>query len=249
MIKKLFLKITNNTIFNSVLIYFKLDAWMTDKFGIYKRIRINKNLSAQEMAGFSNLPAINEAIDKTHTDLVTFVNKELSPGDSILDIGCGAGAYLKHFVDCYNCTGIDLNIDMIERGKQDFPNVEFIQTSFLNFKASKKYKFIYCISVLEFIPPSKLNLFFENINECLDKDGYLFLHYPPAIKKENLSYPDLYYIEYAPQVIEKHACQYLSIIKHEQAIDGRTFEYFDPTPYGNGQRVFLNGYLMLAKKK
>ena len=92
MINKLFFFFTNNRFVNSILIFLKLDRWMTDKFGIYKRIRINKKLSAQEMAGFSNVPHINEAIKKTHTQLIYFINEHLRKKDERLDIGCGAGA-------------------------------------------------------------------------------------------------------------------------------------------------------------
>lgn len=127
----------NNRYFNTLLILLKLDGWMTSKFGIYKRIRINKNLSAQEMAGFSNVPIINDAINKTHQQLIDIVNTHLEKGDAILDIGCGAGAYLQNFYQDYNCTGIDVNTDMIERGKSDYPSIDFINANFLNYSLNK----------------------------------------------------------------------------------------------------------------
>ena len=248
MINKLFFFFTNNRFVNSILIFLKLDRWMTDKFGIYKRIRINKKLSPQEMAGFSNVPHINEAINKTHTQLIYFINERLRKNDEILDIGCGAGAYLKNFNEDYFCTGIDVNKDMIERGKKDLPNVNFILGSFLDQHFSKKFHAIYCISVLEFIPPSQLDLFFKKVSDYLEEGGFLFLHYPPALKKSDLYYPDLYYIEYAPKVVENAASNYLQIVKHEQAFNGRKFSEYDPKPYGKGERIFTNAYLMIAKK-
>ncbi len=248
MMNKLFFFLTNNRYFNTLLIYLKLDGWMTSKFGIYKRIRINKNLSAQEMAGFSNVPIINDAINKTHQQLIDIVNTHLAKGDAILDIGCGAGAYLKNFYQDYNCTGIDVNIDMIERGKSDYPTIDFIHANFLNYSLNKKFRFIYCISVLEFIPPGKLTDFFKKIHDHLENNGILFLHYPPALKQEDLNYPDLYYIEYAPKVVEQSLKNRFTILKHEQAFDGRKFTEYDPKPYGNGERIFTNAYLLIAKK-
>lgn len=245
---KLFFFFTNNRYFNALLIFLKLDSWMTDHFGIYKRIRINKNLSAQEMAGFSNLPLINEAIEKTHQQLIDLANNYLIEGDSILDIGCGAGAYLKNFYQQYNCTGIDINTDMIDRGKYDYPSIDFIHANFLNYPIQKKFKLIYCISVLEFIPPGKLTAFFNKIYELLEDGGMLYLHYPPALKKADLYYPDLYYIEYSPKVVAKNIKNLFTILKHEQAFDGRKFIEYDPNPYGNGERIFTNAYLLIAKK-
>ncbi len=248
MINKLFFFLTNNRFSNAILIFLKLDGWMTSKFGIYKRIRINKNLSLQEMAGFSNTPEINEVLNKTHNDLNNFISQNAEKGDAILDIGCGAGAYLKDFYLNYNCTGIDLNIDMIDRGKLDFPSVHFIYGNILDCNFKNKFKLIYCISVIEFIPPSKLDSFFRKIADNLEDGGYLYLNYPPALKKEDLYYPDLYYIEYTPNYIEKSIEKYFEIIKHEHAFDGRKFKYFDPKPYGNGERIFKNAYVLTAKK-
>jgi SAM-dependent methyltransferase len=208
MMNKLFFFLTNNRFSNAILIFLKLDGWMTNKFGIYKRIRINKNLSLQEMAGFSNTPEINEVLHKTHSDLKDFIERNIKEGDTILDIGCGAGAYLKDFYLNYNCTGIDVNIDMIDRGNLDFPSVHFIYGNFLDYSFKNKFKLIYCISVIEFIPPSKLDSFFKKIADNLEDAGYLYLNYPPALKKEDLYYPDLYYIEYTPNSIEKSISKY-----------------------------------------
>jgi SAM-dependent methyltransferase len=248
MMNKLFFFLTNNRFSNAILIFLKLDGWMTNKFGIYKRIRINKNLSLQEMAGFSNTPQINEVLYKTHNDLNDFIKQHIKEGDTILDIGCGAGAYLKDFYLKYNCTGIDVNIDMIERGKSDFPSVHFIYGNFLEYLFKNKFKLIYCISVIEFIPPGKLDSFFKKIADSLENGGYLYLNYPPALKKEDLYYPDLYYIEYTPNCIEKSIKKYFEIIKHEHAFDGRKFNDYDPKPYGNGERIFKNAYVITAKK-
>ena len=84
MMNKLFFFLTNNRFSNAILIFLKLDGWMTNKFGIYKRIRINKNLSLQEMAGFSNTPQINEVLYKTHNDLNDFIKQHIKEGDTIL---------------------------------------------------------------------------------------------------------------------------------------------------------------------
>ncbi|MBK7681307.1 MAG: hypothetical protein IPJ26_02020 [Bacteroidetes bacterium] len=95
MISKIFFSLTNNILLNNVFIKLGLDSILTSRLGIYKRIKIDTSLSPQQMAGFSDKPTVQEAIDKIHVQLGELVQQNLNEGDRILDIGCGAGAYLK----------------------------------------------------------------------------------------------------------------------------------------------------------
>lgn len=171
MLSRLFFLITNNVVVNNVLIALKLDGWLLSKLGMYKRVRIDQNKSAQEMAGFSTQKQVQEAIDKTHADLIETVEKNLEKGDYILDIGCGAGAYLQHFTENYKAHGIDINTDMIAAGKTKLPNAVFIHDDFIKHKFTQKFNLIYSISVLEFIAPSRLNNYFKKIEHLLQPEG------------------------------------------------------------------------------
>jgi SAM-dependent methyltransferase len=247
-LSQLFFRLTNNWLINSLLIYAHLDALVLKKLGLYKRVKIDTALSPQEMAGFSKRPDVQEAIDKVHDDLVKVANENFGDCINILDIGCGAGAYMVHFTNDHDVTGIDLNKEMIESGKRHVDGAEFIYADFLSYPFEKKFHYIYSISVLEFIPPSRLDAFFAKIAMLLNDDGILFLNYPHALNKEALKYPDLYYIEYSPQVVAKTAGKYFSILQHHHAFDGRVIEDYDKQPYDPGVRTFKNGYLMIAKK-
>ena len=245
----LFSRLTNYTLINRLLIATRLDGWVLSKLGMYKRIKPDSNLDAQEMAGFSHRPDVQEAIDKAHVDLVAAVVKYAKPGDSILDIGCGAGAYLSHFEKNYNAVGIDINKEMILAGPKFVPGAQFIYDDFLTRDFKEQFHFIYSVSVLEFIPPSKLDAFFKKVASLLHDNGVFFLHYPHALDEEALNYPNLYYIEYSPEIIDKHASAYLSIIDHKHAFDGRKIGRFDTQPYNPGQRTFKNGCLLIAQKQ
>ena len=249
MLYNLFARITNHSWINRLLIASRLDALVLSKAGMYKRIKPDKRQDPQEMAGFSHLPEVQEAIDKAHADLLSTALKYIKPGDSVLDIGCGAGAYLHHFEKNYKATGIDLNEEMIKAGPMHVPGAVFIYDNFLTRKFSEKFHYIYSISVLEFIPPSKLDEFIRKVVSLLHEGGVLFLHYPHALSAEALSYPDLYYIEYSPELIEKTVSRYLSILSHEHAFDHRKITDYDHQPYQPGQRTFKNGYLLIAQKK
>ena len=139
MFGKIFFLLTNNIIFNKILISLKLDAMFIARFGIYKRMQLDPTLSPQEMAGFSKKEEVQEAIDKTHDDLKKIVKSELHLNDSILDIGCGAGAYLKEFEEDYACTGIDLNSEMINAGKKYMPKANLILDDFITHTFNKKF--------------------------------------------------------------------------------------------------------------
>ena len=249
MLGKLFFLLTNNILFNKILISLKLDAMFIARFGIYKRMKLDSTLSPQEMAGFSKKEEVQEAIDKTHDDLKKVVVSELKLGDAILDIGCGAGAYLKEFEEDYDCTGIDLNSEMINAGKKYMPKATLLLDDFINHTFNKKFNLIYSVSVLEFIAPSKLKIFFEKVASLLQNNGIFFLHYPHALKAIDLYFPDLYYIEYSPALIESIATNKFAIQSHQHGWDNRTVSKYDLHSYQPGIRTFKNGYLLIAKLK
>ncbi len=245
----LILLLTNNFILNNLLIWLGLDAFVLSRLGLYHRIRLDEKLSPQEMAGFSKRKEVQEAIDKTHFDLIETARKYLKEGDSILDIGCGPGTYLIDFQSRYNLTGIDINQQMIAAAGRNIPEAELIHGDFLGHDFEKKFKMIYSVSVLEFIPPSKLRAFFRKLHHLLEEDGILFLHYPHALKYYDTLYPDLYYIEYSPRKVEKELKNDFKVLRHHHGFDGRTVDLFDTQPYEPGIRTFKNGYLLVAMKK
>lgn len=247
LISKLFFFLSNNLIINNLLVFFRLDAWALSHLGIYNRLRINTNLSPQEMAGFSSRASVQEAIDKAHHDLKTVVDSHLKPGESMLDIGCGAGAYMERFTGRYDVHGIDINEDMVRAGKEKLPQAKFILGDFNTHQFDRKFHLIYSVSVLEFIPPSRLDSFFDKIHSLLHPDGIFFLHYPHALNPRDRFYPDIYYIEYPPVKIEAKTRKKFRILKHEHAFDGRKIGKYDPHPYEPGTRTFKNGYLLIAQ--
>lgn len=241
--------LTNNIIINNPLIWLGLDAFVLKYFGMYKRIRLDEKLSPQEMAGFSKRKEVQEAIDKTHFDLTETTNRYLQNGDAILDIGCGPGTYLKDFEGKYNLTGIDINPQMIESAGRNIQGAQLILGDFLGHDFDRKFKMIYSVSVLEFIPPSKLRAFFRKAHHLLEEGGVLFIHYPHALKYIDTLYPDLFYIEYSPRKVENELKNNYKIIKHQHGFDGRTVDLYDPKPYEPGVRTFKNGYLLIALRK
>lgn len=70
---------------------------------------------------------------------------------SLLDIGCGYGAFYKYLIEqnikvCYN--GIDVVPEMIAEGRKQFPNANFNVIDFFDFSLENKYDYVVCNGVL-----------------------------------------------------------------------------------------------------
>ena len=53
--------------------------------------------------------------------------RKRSPGNRLLDIGCGTGEHILRFSDRYECTGIDLHEEMMEVARRKVPRARFQQ--------------------------------------------------------------------------------------------------------------------------
>ncbi|MBL7922867.1 MAG: class I SAM-dependent methyltransferase [Bacteroidia bacterium] len=249
MIGQFLFRLSNNILLNNLAIALGFDHFLTSRLGLYARCKPDASLSPQEMAGFSTRKEVQEAIDKTHHDLSETVKQYLEKGDAILDIGCGAGAYLKEFEKDYTLCGIDVNTEMTAAASRNIPSARIVHANFLDYDFETKFKLIYSISVLEFIPPSRLRAFFRKIHLLLEEDGIVFLHYPHALRFIDTLFPDLYYIEYSPRRVENALKNNFKIIRHQHGYDGRKIDLYDPKPYEPGIRTFKNGYLLVAMRK
>ena len=107
-LSSIFFRVTNNSILNRMLISLGIDGFMTEKFGMYKRVIPDKNLSAQEMAGFSRKQEVQEAINKTHADVQETARQHVKPGGHVLDIGCGDGNF-SNYISTEHYVGLELS--------------------------------------------------------------------------------------------------------------------------------------------
>lgn len=101
---------------------------------------------------------------------------------------------------------------MIEKGNEYVPDATFIFSDFMDYPITKKFNLIFTESVMEFIAPSKIEKFYEKIHDLMKENGIIFIHYPHALSKLDLYYPDLTYISYSPKIIEKIAAKNFEIV-------------------------------------
>ena len=249
MLQKTYNFLSNNILVNNILIFLRLDAKMQLAARQWKLFRYNKNKTIQENAGFSHREEVEDALKKIKAELSEIIKNEILQKSNLLDFGCGPGIYMKMFSENYNVVGIDVSPEMINQAKTLVPYGKFYLGNFLITDFSEKFKMIYSISVMEYIPVSKIETFFKKLSSLLEKDGLIFIQYPHALNLKDTFYPNRNYICYSPNLIEKIALKYFSIISHQQSYNGKHVKRYDADPYIQNGFTFKNGYLLIARRK
>jgi len=99
----------------------------------------------------------------------------------ILDYGCGEGIFtvaLSHYGDV---TAVDGSKHMLELAKKKttskkIKNIKFILSNLNNYNSNKKFKLIFCSSVMEYLDNFSQHL--DKLYNLLDDKGTLFLTLP-----------------------------------------------------------------------
>jgi cyclopropane-fatty-acyl-phospholipid synthase len=115
---------------------------------------------------------------------------KLQPGDHILEIGPGWGAWFEYASQRgIKCTGISISkvsIDYLNRrAKQLGLDWELIYSDLLQYATDRKYDAIVIMGVIEHLPQYKRVL--EKFMSLLKPDGYIFLDGSACTKKYELS--------------------------------------------------------------
>lgn len=245
------MKILLNILFNNILIIFRLESFLVDKYFNWNKSVFDNNKSSQENMGFSNISEINYALRKVHENLQSTFLKYCNKTSKVLDIGCGVGLYLKDFPNDVNLTGIDVSKSYITKASSQLNSPSFYCGNYLNFIFDSKFFFIYSISVLQYVKPSKINLFIMKLNKDLFINGYVFLQYPHANTKLDLYYPNLAYIKYSPLFLEKlFRLNGFKILNHTHSFDNRNIsKRFDEKKYKTSIiESFKDGAILIAQK-
>ncbi len=64
---------------------------------------------------------------------------------TLLDVGCGTGEHLKYLSPDFQCTGIDINRDMIKTAKDKVPNARFRVVNMTDFRLKERFDVIICL--------------------------------------------------------------------------------------------------------
>ncbi|NPD90620.1 MAG: class I SAM-dependent methyltransferase, partial [Asgard group archaeon] len=68
-----------------------------------------------------------------------------STGNQLLDVACGTGSHIMHFVDDFDCVGVDLNPEMLEFAKEKAPKAKFIEADMIHLELDQEFDVILCL--------------------------------------------------------------------------------------------------------
>ena len=63
---------------------------------------------------------------------------KVSNGVDLLDVGCGTGHHLNRLVDAFNCTGVDINGEMLELARKNVEGAEFIEADMITMDLERR---------------------------------------------------------------------------------------------------------------
>jgi len=121
--------------------------------------------------------------------LIYFINNFVkpTPGDNILDIGCGTAAILE-FLPEVNYVGFDKSSDYINRAKEKYGNRGNFNNSLANnidLASYSKFDIVILIGVLHHLDDREVKLVFNKAKEFLKVGGRLVTEDPTFTTKQN----------------------------------------------------------------
>lgn len=105
---------------------------------------------------------------------------QLKKSDRVLDLGCGQGASLSHWLNEYDLeqlSAVELQLACIERIQKNLPQVESYCQSFLNLKQLIFLNLFDVVVCIDAAYHSNLNSFLNSATSVLNSKGRIAFHY------------------------------------------------------------------------
>ncbi len=64
---------------------------------------------------------------------------------SLLDVACGTGRHVEHFMQALNCTGVDISGQLLDIARQRCPTVRFVQADMTDFDLDERFDVVTCL--------------------------------------------------------------------------------------------------------
>ncbi len=110
----------------------------------------------------------------------TAASVQLKSTDRVLDLGCGRGASLLHWLHHYHIkqlSAVELQKDCIQRIQKELPQVKSYCGSFLNLKSLHFLNLFDVVLCIDAAYHSELNLFLDSVSSVLNSKGRIAFHY------------------------------------------------------------------------
>jgi ubiquinone/menaquinone biosynthesis C-methylase UbiE len=111
---------------------------------------------------------------KIWEEIESFLRKNISKEDKVLDIGCGDGRFCKTFE---NYTGVDFSKELVDKAKKKYPGKNFLKADALSLPFSNgSFDKVFSIAVFHHIPSRNFRIrFLKEAKRVLKKEGRLIL--------------------------------------------------------------------------
>jgi len=116
------------------------------------------------------------------------LDRRVTPGESMLDLGCGTGQMLRRYASRFRrATGVDHSREMLDIAEQRSPQSAsdrwtLVHSDFFGYLEAhaQRHSFITCVGCLHHLPVEAFDVFFRLVRSRLDPNGQLLLAEPVA---------------------------------------------------------------------
>jgi ubiquinone/menaquinone biosynthesis C-methylase UbiE len=100
-----------------------------------------------------------------------------SEGKKLLDVACGTGKHLKYLKQKFECTGTDLNQNMLDAAKKNLGDVRLVRSNMVTMRLGRKFDVITCLfSAIGYVKTYKnLEKTINNFSDHLNPGGVLII--------------------------------------------------------------------------
>ncbi|HLC50156.1 MAG TPA: class I SAM-dependent methyltransferase [Candidatus Nanoarchaeia archaeon] len=107
---------------------------------------MKKQALYKELAKYYDLIYSSKDYQREAETVKSIVSKyKKSKGKKLLEVACGTAGHLKHLKSDFDCTGIDLNEEMLKIAKKNTKGVKFLKEDMASFNLNKKFDIIICL--------------------------------------------------------------------------------------------------------
>lgn len=82
---------------------------------------------------------------ETHTLLQLIKRYKQSPGNSLLDVGCGTGKHIQSLRKKFDCVGMDASEEMLDQARRNVKGIKFIRADMASFNLRRTFDVILCL--------------------------------------------------------------------------------------------------------
>jgi len=99
-----------------------------------------------ELAKYYDLLYSRKDYDRESRILTGLIKRyKASPGNSLLDVGCGTGKHIQQLAARFDCVGLDSSEEMLEQAKRNAKGIEFVRGDMVDFDLGRKFDVVLCL--------------------------------------------------------------------------------------------------------